>query len=213
MATAVFGRLVQIQVIEGKSLAAQAASTHTTSITLQATRGEILDRNGRVLVSNVQVFDVFADPALITASDRASVAGMLAPILQVSSTQILARAAAEQPVRLPRQGRLPGRQRQAPGARPERHRHDPVGGERLRAVAGPGPVLRRPTCSASSTPTVWVSTALEGYYNSHPRPAINGHESTLTDVNGNAIVLGRQQKVPAENGDNLELGLDSQIQY
>lgn len=90
MATAVFGRLIQIQVIEGKSLASAASSTHTSSVTLQASRGEILDRSGRVLVSDVQVFDVFADPALITASDRASVAGMLAPILQVSSTQILA---------------------------------------------------------------------------------------------------------------------------
>jgi len=53
---------------------------------------------------------------------------------------------------------------------------------------------------------------LEGYYNSI-LSGINGHESTLTDVNGNAIVLGRQQKVPAKNGDNLVLGLDSQIQY
>jgi cell division protein FtsI/penicillin-binding protein 2 len=42
---------------------------------------------------------------------------------------------------------------------------------------------------------------------------VNGHESTLTDVNGNAIVLGQQQKVAAKNGDNLQLGLDSQIQY
>ena len=50
----------------------------------------ILDRSGRVLVSNVQVFDVFADPALITATDASQVAGMLAPILQVSSTQVLA---------------------------------------------------------------------------------------------------------------------------
>ena len=85
MATAVFGRLVQIQVIQGKSLAAQAAQTHTTSVTLQATRGEILDRDGRVLVSDVQVFDVFADPALISPSDRNAVAGMLAPILQVGT--------------------------------------------------------------------------------------------------------------------------------
>ena len=60
MATAVFGRLVQIQVIQGKSLALAAAASHTTSITLHATRGVILDREGRVLVSNVQVFDVFA---------------------------------------------------------------------------------------------------------------------------------------------------------
>src|SRR5579862_4151944 len=81
MATAVFGRLIQVQVIQGKSLAAAAAASHTTSITLHASRGVILDRDGRVLVSNVQVFDVFADPALIPAANREQVAGMLAPIL------------------------------------------------------------------------------------------------------------------------------------
>ena len=53
---------------------------------------------------------------------------------------------------------------------------------------------------------------LEGYYNSI-LSGVNGHESTLTDVNGTAIILGQQKTVPAENGDNLELGLDSQIQY
>ena len=53
---------------------------------------------------------------------------------------------------------------------------------------------------------------LEGYYNSI-LSGVNGHEFTLTDVNGNAIVLGKQQTVPAKNGDNLELGLDPQIQY
>jgi len=89
MATAVFGRLVQVQVIQGKSLAQAAAESHTTSITLHATRGVILDRNGRVLVSNVQVFDVFADPALLPAANREQVAGMLAPILQVSAAQVL----------------------------------------------------------------------------------------------------------------------------
>ena len=89
MATAVFGRLIQVQIIQGKALAHAAAASHTTSITLHATRGVILDRSGRVLVSNVQVFDVFADPALIPAANRDQVAGMLAPILQLSSAQVL----------------------------------------------------------------------------------------------------------------------------
>ena len=89
MATAVFGRLIQVQVIQGRSLAAAAAESHTTSIALHATRGVILDRTGRVLVSNVQVFDVFADPALLPAANREQVAGMLAPILQLTSAQIV----------------------------------------------------------------------------------------------------------------------------
>ncbi len=211
MATAVFGRLIQIQVIEGKALAREAASTHTTSITLHATRGIILDRNGRVLVSNVQVFDVFADPALISAGDRDSVAGMLAPILQVSPAQVLraieqnnqfdylAKGVSQdvneklQALRISGIGTVPSEE----------------------SLYEPSPV---PGLSFAANLLGFVNAGgtgqygLEGYYNSI-LSGTNGHESTLTDVNGNAIVLGREQKVPAKNGDNLELGLDSQIQY
>ncbi len=211
MTTAVFGRLIQIQVIQGKSLAAEAASTHTTSITLHASRGEILDRSGRVLVSDVQVFDVFADPALIPATDRQSVAGMLASILQVSSTQILAALQQSnqfdylakgvsqdvndklQALRLSGIGTVPSQQ----------------------SVYDTSPV---PGLSFASNLLGFVNAAgvgqygVEGYYNSL-LSGVNGHESTITDVNGNAIVLGRQDKVAARNGDNLQLGLNSQIQY
>jgi cell division protein FtsI/penicillin-binding protein 2 len=211
MATAVFGRLIQIQIIEGKSLAAKAASTHTTSITLQASRGEILDRSGRVLVSDVRVFDVFADPALIAASDRVTVAGTLAPILQMSSTLLLE-------------------------ALQQNNQFDYLAkgvsqdvNDKLRALglSGIGTVPSEKSVYDSS-PVPGLSFAsnllgfvnsngvgqygVEGYYNSM-LAGVDGRESTLTDVNGNAIVLGRQQKVAAKNGNNLELGLDSQIQY
>jgi cell division protein FtsI/penicillin-binding protein 2 len=211
MATAVFGRLVQVQVIQGRSLSLAAAESHTTSVSLHATRGVILDRNGRVLVSNVQVFDVFADPALVPAADRVQVAGMLAPILQLSTAQVLralnqpnqfdylAKAVSQdvndklQALRLSGIGTIPSEE----------------------SVYEPSPV---PGDSFAANLLGFVNAAgvgqygLEGYYNSI-LSGTTGHESTLTDVNGNAIVLGRQQMVPAENGDNLELGLDSQIQY
>ena len=211
MATAVFGRLVQIQVIEGKSLAAEAAATHTTSITLRATRGIILDRNGRVLVSNVQVFDVFADPALINPSDRESVAGMLAPILQVSSTQVLRALQQDNQFDYLAKGvsqdvneKLQALRISGIGTVPSEE-----------SLYEPSPV---PGISFAANLLGFVNAdgigqyGLEGYYNSI-LSGINGEESTLTDVNGNAIVLGRQEKVAAKNGDNLVLGLDSQIQY
>ncbi|MGA8417162.1 MAG: penicillin-binding protein 2 [Candidatus Dormiibacterota bacterium] len=211
MATAVFGRLIQVQIIQGKALAHAAAASHTTSITLHATRGVILDRNGRVLVSNVQVFDVFADPALIPAANRDQVAGMLAPILQVTSAQVLrvldqpnqfdylAKGVSQdvndklQALGLSGLGTIPSEQ----------------------TVYEPSPV---PGDSFAANLLGFVNAAgvgqygLEGYYNSI-LSGVNGHESTLTDVNGNAIVLGQQQMVPAANGDNLQLGLDSQTQY
>lgn len=211
MATAVFGRLVQIQVIQGKTLAAAAAASHTTSITLPATRGVILDRDGRVLVSNVQVFDVFVDPALVATSDRAQVAGQLAPILQLTAAQVM--HALNQPNQF---------DYLAKGVSQDVN-------DRLQALglSGVGTIPSEQTVYEPS-PVPGISFAanllgfvngngtgqygLEGYYNS-VLSGINGHESTLTDVNGNAIILGQQQKVPAQNGDNLELGLDSQIQY
>jgi cell division protein FtsI/penicillin-binding protein 2 len=211
MATAVFGRLVQIQVIQGKSLSLAAAESHTTSITLHATRGVILDRNGRVLVSNVQVFDVFADPALIAASDREQVAGMLAPILQLSSVQIL--RALNQPnqfdylakgVSQDVNDKLQALGLSGLGTIPSEE-----------SVYEPSPV---PGDSFAANLLGFVNAdgvgqyGLEGYYNSI-LSGVNGHESTVTDVNGTAIRLGQQKMVPAENGDNLELGLDSQIQY
>jgi cell division protein FtsI/penicillin-binding protein 2 len=211
MATAVFGRLVQVQVIQGKSLARAAAASHTTSITLHATRGVILDRNGRVLVSNVQVFDVFADPALVPAADRQRVAGMLAPILQLSASQVL--RALSQPnqfdylakgVSQDVNDKLQALGLSGVGTIPSEQ-----------TVYDPSPV---PGDSFAANLLGFVNAGgvgqygLEGYYNSI-LSGVTGHESTLTDVNGNAIVLGRQQMVPAKNGDNLQLGLDSQIQY
>jgi cell division protein FtsI/penicillin-binding protein 2 len=211
MATAVFGRLVQVQVIQGKSLAQAAAESHTTSITLHATRGVILDRNGRVLVSNVQVFDVFADPALLPAANREQVAGMLAPILQVSAAQVL--RALNQPnqfdylakgVSQDVNDKLQALGLSGIGTIPSEQ-----------TVYEPSPV---PGDSFAANLLGFVNAAgvgqygLEGYYNSI-LSGTTGHESTLTDVNGNAIVLGRQQMVPAMNGDNLQLALDAQIQY
>ena len=137
---------------------------------------------------------------------------MLAPILQVSSAQVLQRSDQPNQFDYLAKGVSQDVNDKLAGARPQRHRHHPVGGERLRPVAGPGPVLRRqparfrqrrrrrPVRRSRATTTRILS-------------GVNGHESTLTDVNGNAIVLGEQQKVAAKNGDNLELGLDSQIQY
>src|SRR5580704_6657809 len=211
MATAVFGRLVQVQVIQGKTLAAEAAATHTTSISLQPSRGEILDRNGRVLVSDVQVFDVFADPALVSVSDRSSVAGILAPILQKPAADILATLEKTNQFDYLAKGvsqdvnqKLQALGLSGIGTVPSEE-----------SVYEPSPV---PGLSFAANLLGFVNGngvgqyGLEGYYNSI-LSGINGRESTLTDVNGNAIVLGQQQKVAAENGDNLELGLESQIQY
>jgi len=211
MAVAVFGRLIQVQVTQSRWLSAQAASRQTSSVLLRGSRGLILDSSGRVLVSNETVYDVFADPALIDPSQRSSVARRVAPILRTDTAHI-ARALDDQTqfvylahgqsqsvnsrltaLDLPGIGTIPTQQRV--------HEPSPVPGQSFAAnLLG---FVNRDGAG---------QYGLEAYYNSRLRGS-DGREATVTDLQGNAIMLGREQKVDATDGDTLRLGLDSQIQY
>ena len=50
--TALFGRLWFLQVLEAENFEVTAQANITRSIRVEAPRGQILDRNGRVLVEN-----------------------------------------------------------------------------------------------------------------------------------------------------------------
>lgn len=211
MAIAVLGRLVQVQVFQGHTLAAAARAQHTTDITLHGNRGLILDRAGRVLASNRSVYDVFVDPSLVDASQRQQVAIKLAGVLNVQAETVL-RALQQQnqfgyiakgvspavnqrlqALDLPGVGTIPSQQR----------------------VYNPSPVG---SMSFASNLLGFVDNdgngqyGVEQYYN-NVLGGTAGHESTLTDLLGNPIVLSGGQKVDAKSGDNLQLGLDSQLQY
>ncbi|HZU75898.1 MAG TPA: penicillin-binding protein 2, partial [Dehalococcoidia bacterium] len=211
MAAAVFGRLVQVQVLQGPQYAAQAAAQHTTDITLHGTRGLILDRNGRVLVSNRTVYDVFADPALVETSQRVTVARQVAPILGISVAAV--ERALEQPnqfdylekgVSQTVNNRLAALNIAGIGTIPTQQR-----------VYEPSPV---PGISFASNLLGFVDADAQGqygveqFYNSILSGS-TGHESALVDLQGNPIVLSNDTMVPAHDGDNLELGLDTQAQY
>ena len=211
MAVAVFARLVDVQMLQGKALAAQAAAQHTSSITLHGNRGLILDRDGRVLASNKTVYDVFADPHLIDPGQRSAVADQVAPILRVNRAGVmralqqpnefdyLAKGVSQdievklQSLNIPGIGTIPTQQR----------------------VYEPSPV---PGTSFASTLLGFVNHdgsgqyGLEQYYNDQLAGS-PGHSSTLTDILGNPIILSGQQHLDAHDGVNLRLGLDSQIQY
>lgn len=57
-------RLVQLQGVDPKSYAQMAAAEGSVTVTLPATRGEILDRNGEPLAESVDGRMVIADPAV-----------------------------------------------------------------------------------------------------------------------------------------------------
>src|SRR3981081_2777145 len=82
------GRLTYWQVWRHSDMAQLAAAYHDDTITLAAVRGNILDRNGALLVTNTPVFSIFASPDQISGAERKDIAARLAPVLQLSAADI-----------------------------------------------------------------------------------------------------------------------------
>lgn len=74
-------RLVDLQVIKGSDLAAQAINQRIKTQSIPAIRGSILDATGQPMATTVEARDVTADQTLI--ADPAAVGAALAPILGV----------------------------------------------------------------------------------------------------------------------------------
>jgi cell division protein FtsI (penicillin-binding protein 3) len=82
-ATAVFVRLVHLQVFARESLERQAARQSERTISLDPRRGRILDRAGRELAVSVDVDSIYADPQLL--DDPEATAAALARVLELDS--------------------------------------------------------------------------------------------------------------------------------
>ncbi len=82
-------RLFYLQAVQSDALRARAEDVRTRVVPVQARRGEIIDRNGEVLADSVDVYSVYANPAVI--ADKPATAARLAPILSVPEDTLLQR--------------------------------------------------------------------------------------------------------------------------
>jgi cell division protein FtsI (penicillin-binding protein 3) len=81
------GRLIQLQGLDAGRFRAEANSQRLGTVAIPAVRGEITSSDGSVLAMTSSTDTVFADPELIPASKRASVAAALAgPLHQAAAT-------------------------------------------------------------------------------------------------------------------------------
>ena len=83
MVLSFFGaRLVQLQGVDPRSYAAMAAAEGSARLTLEAERGDILDRNGVPLADSIRGKMVIADPVL-TAGKAPDLARLLSDRLSI----------------------------------------------------------------------------------------------------------------------------------
>ncbi len=211
LAVLLLGHLFQVQIGEHTALAAAAAKEDNMNFVLTAHRGEILDSDGQVLVGTVATYSVYVDPALTPADSRDQAAAQIAAVLRISESQVV------QVLSEPNQYAFLAD-----------HVSETVK-DQLSLLNVNGLILTEedePVYEPSAVPGETSAANLlgfvnasgqgqygvEGYYNSL-LTGKNGEASEIKDSQGYAIYLNQAHNVPAQDGDNLQLGLNSQVQY
>jgi cell division protein FtsI/penicillin-binding protein 2 len=204
------GRLTYWQIFRHSDMARLAAAYHDDTITLPAVRGNILDRNGALLVTNTPVFSIFASPDQISPAERQDIGTKLAPILQLSAADIQVKLATNRkfvylarrvPASVAQQLdnlRLPG-----VGKVAETQRAYVDGG-----IAGTSLAAN---LLGFANDEGKGNYGVEGYYDKvlHGQ---DGFEATVRDLANRPIVLSDRQRRDPVNGATLQLSLDGTIQ-
>src|SRR5437763_6673119 len=204
------GRLVYWQGWRHGDMAQLAAAYHDDTITLPAVRGNILDRNGALLVTNTAVFSIFASPDLISAAERQVIADRLAPVLGLSPDDIQAKLATTRKFvylarRVPAsiagqldQLRLPG-----VGKIAETQRAYVDGGVTGTSLAA--------NLLGFANDEGTGNYGVEGYYNK-ALAGQAGFEATVRDLANQPIVLSDRQRREPIDDMTLQSSLDDTIQ-
>lgn len=216
LAVVLVARLAYWQVAQHDHIVALAASQHEVTVKLPADRGSILDRNQQLLASDIPVYDVVAAPNLITATRRPATAAALAPVLGRPEADILKDLA--------RPLKFEYLKRRLPKDIADRVDALHLGGIALQQDVARSYLLSDPgqggqdARSMASNLLGFVNDAgqgqygLEQYYDALLK-GTDGVEATLKTGASETIHLNDSKRVEPRKGDDLVLGLDSQIQF
>jgi cell division protein FtsI (penicillin-binding protein 3) len=210
MVVSVFGaRLFQLQGIDAKAYAARAEAVGLQTVTLPATRGAILDRNGEPLAESADGLMVVADPT-VTTDDAREIAKVVARRLEVDYFQTLERL------------RRPDTQFQYLARRvPAARARDLV--EELDTLGYDGVDTRRDP--VRNYPADDVAANILGFMGADGRP-LQGFELVFDDVlsgedgtatyetgGGQRLPLGDNSIVEPVDGSDLTLTIDRDVQW
>jgi cell division protein FtsI (penicillin-binding protein 3) len=204
------GRLAYWQVWRHDDMARLAAAYHDDTVTLPAVRGNIVDRNGAVLVTNRPVFSIFATPDQIPVKDRKPIAARLAVILQLSPDDLLAKLSSSK--------KFVYLARRVPAA--VAHEFD---GLQLAGIGKVGETQRSYVEGAVAGTSLAANLlgfandegkgnyGIEGFHNTDLAGQA-GFENTVRDLANRPIVLSDRARRDPLNGMTVQLSLDSTIQ-
>jgi len=209
--TVLGGRLVLLQLTDGRAYAAAGLKARLTTTVLEAKRGSILDRYGNVLAQSVDARYVFAD--LTRVKDPAGTAAKLRELLGIPVSTLQAELTP------------------TPGQPPSQFVYlarglDPSVAEAVTALdlpgigtaydqrrEVPGHDLAANLIGFTGTDVTGLA-GLEEAYNSQLQGVNGSHTYEVGDGNLNTqLPGGYDEQVPAHPGASLELTIDRDLQY
>jgi stage V sporulation protein D (sporulation-specific penicillin-binding protein) len=216
LAVVLVARLAYWQVAQHAHIVALAAEQRDVTFNLPASRGRILDRNLQMLASDTSVYDVVAAPNLVPASRRPDIAAALAPLLERPSADVL------KDLQRPLQFEYLKR-------KVSREVADRIEAQHLAGIAMQQDVARSYLVSdpgQAGADSRSLASSLLGFVNDSGHgqygveqfydsllKGVDGVESTLKTGAAQTITLSDRKRVEPRNGDDVVLGLDSQVQF
>ncbi len=197
------GRTFYVQVIAAPSLAEKAKGQSVRTITLEAPRGVIYDRDGEALAVSQIMATVYANPGQI--DDASSAAQKLAPILGVSEDELLAKLTGDSGFKY-----LARRIEQAVGQEVEE-----LGIAGIGVCSEPKRVYPKGALAPQLLGLVGGDdyqglAGLELQYE-QALAGVPGELQVVSDLDGNRLATVSQRE--AEPGDDITLTIDADIQY
>ena len=83
------GQASSLMLLPDPQLEAKATVQFEAAVEVQGRRGDILDRNGAILATSVDLYEVRADPARLDAATLPELSRTLSPLLRVSEAELL----------------------------------------------------------------------------------------------------------------------------
>ena len=210
----VFGRLIDLQVVQASALQEKGTELRTNDQNLQPQRGAIFDAQGDVLAQSIPVKEVYADPKMLNdliakkqfKSTKEEIAQKLGSILGIESPNILSSlnknlswiSLAHQ-VDIPKADEIMALKIPGVGLNDEEKRVNPMGSFAASALG----IVKQDGHGVEG---------IESFYDDvlYGKP---GFISQETDTQARSILGAPYQRDPSSPGDNLSLTLDSTVQY
>ena len=204
------GRLLQLQGFDSSAYAALTADQLTTKLPLLPARGQITDRNGVVLAATQPAVAVTADPTL-TSARAAEIAGVMAGPLKMMEPELIGLLTKPDTHFVYLKKKVPAQIYSQIAAELSKRRIYGVFRE-------PDPIRTYPGGSVGSSVIGFVGANGKGQAGvelsmNRELAGVEGKESYEIAPNGSRIPLGSSTVVPAQDGVDLQLTLDSELQW